>query len=206
VSARDLAGEAIRWAWERATLLGAIRAGDHRARRFAAFGDQSVICFPVVALFGEGSIRMGTGSVIGPYASLSAGIDPDQALERDDVVSIGDHTVIGKGSGIVAHERVEIGDHVWTGPHVYVTDANHGYEDLSEPIGRQFAPSRPVRICDGAWLGTGALVLPGAVVGRHVVVGAGAVVTGAIPDYSVAVGNPARVVRRYREGEGWGPP
>ena len=46
-------------------------------------------------------------------------------------------------------------------------------------------------------------MLGGASIGAHVVVGAGAVVTGDIPDYSVAVGNPARVIRRYLTGEGW---
>jgi len=46
-------------------------------------------------------------------------------------------------------------------------------------------------------------VLPGASIGRHVVVGAGSVVTGDLPDFSVAVGNPARVIRRYEPGQGW---
>jgi acetyltransferase-like isoleucine patch superfamily enzyme len=60
-----------------------------------------------------------------------------------------------------------------------------------------------VRIGAGAWLGHGTIVLPGATIGRHVVVGAGAVVTGDLPDFCVAIGNPARVVKRYVTGEGW---
>jgi acetyltransferase-like isoleucine patch superfamily enzyme len=52
-----------------------------------------------------------------------------------------------------------------------------------------------VSIGDGSWLGHGTVVLPGAQIGRHVVIGANSVVTGSIPDYSVAVGAPARVVR-----------
>ena len=118
-------------------------------------------------------------------------------------VRIGEGVLIGRGSGIVAHESVEIGDGVYTGHHVYITDANHGYEDTSETIGRQFGAPRPVKVGAGSWLGHGSIVLPGAEVGRHVVVGAGAVVTGALPDFSVAVGNPARVIRRYVTGEGW---
>jgi acetyltransferase-like isoleucine patch superfamily enzyme len=86
---------------------------------------------------------------------------------------------------------------------VYISDANHGYVDRDEPVGRQFAAPRPVRVGSGSWLGHGALVLGGATIGDHVVVGAGAVVTGDLPDYSVAVGNPARVIRRYVTGEGW---
>jgi acetyltransferase-like isoleucine patch superfamily enzyme len=141
--------------------------------------------------------------MVGPYSSLSAGVAPGHVPDRDPVIEIGDRTVIGKGSGIVGHREIVIGDDVWTGHHVYITDANHGYEDVHTAIGMQFAAPRPVHIGSGSWLGHGALVLPGSKIGRHVVVGAGAVVTGELPDFSVAVGNPARVIRRYVLGEGW---
>ncbi len=186
--------------WEQVVRLGAIRPGSRRAARFGAFGPKTVVCFPMAALFGERYIRLGEGSVIGPYSSLSAGIGPGQVLEHECVVRIGDRCVIGKGSAIVGQASVEIGDDVWTGPHVYVTDANHGYEDVTAPIGLQFAATRPVRIGAGSWLGAGVVVIPGTTIGCHVVVGAGAVVAGDLPDYSVAVGNPARVVRRYVNG------
>lgn len=193
--------DSIAAAWERVVRFGAIKPGGRRARRFGAFGPETVVCFPMAALFGERYIRLGRGSVIGPYSTLSAGVGPGQALDHEWVVRIGDRCVIGKGSAIVGHASVEIDDDVWTGPHVYVTDANHGYEDVTAPIGRQFAATRPVRIGAGSWLGAGVVVLPGATIGRHVVVGAGAVVAGTLPDNSVAVGNPARVVRRFVEGE-----
>jgi acetyltransferase-like isoleucine patch superfamily enzyme len=60
-----------------------------------------------------------------------------------------------------------------------------------------------VTIGAASWLGHGAIVLPGSTIGRHVVVGAGSVVTGDLPDFCVAVGNPARVIRRYVDGQGW---
>jgi acetyltransferase-like isoleucine patch superfamily enzyme len=60
-----------------------------------------------------------------------------------------------------------------------------------------------VRVGAGSWLGHATVVLPGADIGRNVAVGAGSVVTGHLPDFSVAVGNPARVIRQYVEGEGW---
>lgn len=195
-------GDLVQSGWSLAVDIGTIRPGHRRARRFARFGERSAICFPVAALFGEASIEVGDGCIIGPYATLSAGISPEQELDGP-VVTIGDRCVIGKGSGVVGHQRVVIGDDVWTGHHVYVSDANHGYADPVEPVGRQFAAPRPVRVGSGSWLGHGALILGGANVGEHVVVGAGAVVTGDLPDYSVAVGNPARVIRRYLTGEGW---
>jgi acetyltransferase-like isoleucine patch superfamily enzyme len=181
----------------------AIRPDGRRARRFRSFGAGSAICFPVVALFGERYITVGAGTVIGPYVSLSAGVSPAHELGDRSVVTIGDRCLIGKGSGIVGHDAIDIGDDVFTGHNVYITDASHGYEDPDVPIGRQFGDPRPVRIGAGSWLGHGTIVLPGASIGRHVVVGAGSVVTGDLPDFSVAVGNPARVIRRYRTGKGW---
>jgi acetyltransferase-like isoleucine patch superfamily enzyme len=201
--AQVAAGEAIRVGWEQITRLGTIGPRSRRARRFRRFGDGSAICFPVAALYGEEYIEVGEGCIIGPYSSLSAGVMPGHVIDHSPVVRIGDRVLLGKGSGIVGHHTVEIGDDVFTGHHVYITDANHGYDDLSLPIGRQFAPTRPVRIGSGSWLGHGTVVLPGADIGRNVAVGAGSVVTGALPDFSVAVGNPARVIRRYVEGEGW---
>jgi len=193
---RRWVGDLIDGAWDTLQDWGRIRPDSARARRFRAFGAGSVICFPVSAMFGERYIEVGAGTIIGPYASLSAGVSPAHELGDTAVVSIGNRCLIGKGTGIVGHHRIEIGDDVFTGHHVYITDANHGYEDPTLPIGRQFAPSRPVRVGAGSWLGHGAIVLPGVTIGAHVVVGAGSVVTGDLPDFSVAVGNPARVVRR----------
>jgi acetyltransferase-like isoleucine patch superfamily enzyme len=193
--------------WELLTRRAAIGASSRRGRRFARIGPKTAICFPVAALFGERYIEIGDGCIIGPYVGLSAGVSPEHEIpaeERDGpVVRIGDRTVIGRGSSVVGHRHVRIGDDVWTGPNVYISDANHGYEDVSLPIGLQFAAPRPVTIGDGAWLGTNAVVLPGASVGRHVVVGAGSVVTTELPDFCVAVGNPARVIRRYDPDRGW---
>jgi acetyltransferase-like isoleucine patch superfamily enzyme len=92
---------------------------------------------------------------------------------------------------------------VFTGPYVYITDQNHGYDDPDMPIGRQMPLNAAVRIGSGSWLGAGAVVLPGACIGRNVVVAAGSVVRGAIPDRCVVAGVPARVVRQYQPGEGW---
>lgn len=201
--ARHLGGAALRGVWDRASRWATIGPRSRRARRFRAFGDGSAICFPITALFGERYIAIGAHTIIGPYASVSAGVSPSHELDVHEVVTIGDRCLIGKGSGIVGHERVVIGDDVFTGHHVYITDANHGYEDPDLPIGQQFAPPRPVSIGEGSWLGHGSIVLPGASIGRHVVVGAGSVVTGDLPDHCVAVGNPARVIRRYLPGQGW---
>jgi acetyltransferase-like isoleucine patch superfamily enzyme len=200
---RRVAGALVRAGWERAARWGAIGPRSRRARRFRSFGEGSAICFPVAALYGERYISLGEGTMLGPYITLSAGVSPEHELGDVEIVSIGDRCLIGRGSGVVAHERVVIGDDVFTGHHVYITDANHGYEDVTVPPSQQFAASRPVVIGDASWLGHGTIVLPGVTIGRHVVVGAGSVVTDDLPDRCVAVGNPARVIRRYVEGQGW---
>jgi acetyltransferase-like isoleucine patch superfamily enzyme len=200
-----LAGEVLQRAYETAQRVGSIGPDHRRARRFGAFGSGSAICFPVTALYGERYIRIGANTIIGPHVTLSAGIAPSHELARGTAVSIGSGCLIGRGSGIVAHESIEIGDDVFTGHHIYVTDANHGYEDVTVPVGRQFGEARPVSIGSGSWLGHGAIVLPGSRIGEHVVVGAGSVVTGELPDYCVAVGTPARVIRRYEPDRGWFP-
>lgn len=197
------AGEGVHRAWELAVELGAIGPDTARGRRFGSFGDGSVICFPPNTIFNERYIHIGSGTMIGPQATLSAGMVPGQECLHDAVVRIGDRCLIGKGSGVVGHFEIVIGDDVWTGHHVYVTDQNHDYRDVDLPISRQSMPERTVRIGDGSWLGHGTVVLPGSNIGKHVVVGANSVVTGDLPDYCVAVGSPAKVIRRYDPERGW---
>ncbi|MEZ5221577.1 MAG: DapH/DapD/GlmU-related protein [Ilumatobacteraceae bacterium] len=199
----DLAGEAIRSVRDTVSRWAAIGPNSPTGRRFGEFGQGSIICFPTNTIFNERYIRIGRDTMIGPHATLSAGMVPGQDCISDPVVRIGDRCLIGKGSGIVGHFSIEIGDDVWTGHHVYVTDQNHGYADVTVPISRQTMPERSVRIGNGSWIGHGSVVLPGATIGEHVTIGANSVVTGEIPSFSVAVGNPATVIRRHVEGEGW---
>jgi acetyltransferase-like isoleucine patch superfamily enzyme len=144
----------------------------------------------------EQFIHIGDHTMLGPGITLSAGMVPGQQCLSDRVVVIGDRCLIGRGSGIVGHLQIEIGDDVWTGHHVYITDQNHGYEDLSIPVSQQTQPERPVIIGNGSWIGHGAVVLPGVTIGEHAVIGANSVVTSDVPAYCVAVGAPARVVRQ----------
>lgn len=198
-----LGGEWVRRGWALACRVGSIGPSDRAGKLFGRFGEGSIICFPHNTIFNERYIHIGTGTMIGPQVTLSAGMVPGQACLSDPVVRIGDRCLIGKGSGIVGHFGIEIGNDVWTGHHVYITDQNHGYEDITRPISQQSQPERAVTIGDGSWLGYGTVVLPGATIGKHVTIGANSVVTGHIPDYSVAVGSPAKVIRRYVDGEGW---
>jgi acetyltransferase-like isoleucine patch superfamily enzyme len=198
-----ITGDVIHAAWNMASKFGAVGPRHRRARPFARFGEGSMIGFPPTVIFGEERIEIGAGTAIGPLASISAGMPSQAGMRGDPIITIGDRCTLGKGIGIVGHERIEIGDDIWTGHYVYITDQNHGYENVDLPIGTQMWKNEPVSIGAGSWLGHGAIVLPGSHIGRNVVIAAGAVVAGIdVPDYSVVAGVPARVVRRY-SGDRW---
>jgi carbonic anhydrase/acetyltransferase-like protein (isoleucine patch superfamily) len=205
-----VANEVIQWGWARLRVAGAIAPGTAAAERFGSFGEGSVIAFPTATLYGERQIHIGAGSMVSTWITLAAGYAPTQTTVPQRALVIGDRCVIGMRSGIVAHESVTIGDDVWFGQEVYVTDANHGYTDPDTPIGNQLGPHAPVSIGDGSWIGHGSVLLPGTRIGRNVVVAAGSVVRGEVPDHCVIGGVPAKVIRRLVPGEGWirpeGPP
>ena len=73
----------------------------------------------------------------------------------------------------------------------------HNYEDIQEPIMNQGGYKKPVIIGDGSWIGINTTILQGSTIGRNSVVGAGSVVKGKFPDYSVIAGNPARIIKRF---------
>jgi acetyltransferase-like isoleucine patch superfamily enzyme len=202
---RHALAAALHWSRAWAADVGAIGSGDPRARRFGAFGWGSCLVFPQGTIYNERYIHIGDGTIVGPGTCLTAGMAPGQAMASDPVVRIGDRCVIGRGSHVVGHWSIDIGDDIQTGPYVYITDQNHSYTDPDVPIGLQWPVEAPVRIGSGSWLGANVVVLPGADIGAHVVVAAGSVVRGTIPDHSVAAGVPAQVIRRWEPAEGWLP-
>jgi acetyltransferase-like isoleucine patch superfamily enzyme len=200
---RAVVAGVIQAAWRRMQQAGTVTAESPAGRRFAAFGPGSLMAFPTGAVYGEHWIEIGDVCMIAELVTLCAGMAPGQDLGPESLLRIGDRCVIGRGSHIVAHQSIEIGDDVFTGPYVYVTDQNHSYTDVDAPVGRQWPVNDSVRIGSGTWLGTGAVILPGADIGRNVVVAAGAVVRGSVPDYAVVGGVPARVLKEYVAGAGW---
>ena len=203
---RAVAWRLVHRLWRAAQQAGPITADTPAGQAFAAFGAGSMIAFPPGAVFGERWIEVGEGALIARDVTLCAGMVPGQDLGDKPVLRVGDRCVIGRGSHIVAHQSLEIGDDVYTGPYVYITDQNHGYTDPDTPIGQQWPSNTAVSIGAGSWLGAGAIILPGAQIGRNVVVAAGSVVRGVVPDRCVAAGVPAKVVREYIAGNGWSRP
>jgi len=95
--------------------------------------------------------------------------------------------------------QVTIGDNVMLGPKVGVYAVNHPIDPEIRATGLEHA--KPITIGDNVWIGGSSVVCPGAVIGSNVVIGAGSVVVGEIPDNVVAAGNPARVIRPVTEAD-----
>ena len=199
---RAMVGTIIRAVSARLNRVAAIGPNDPPAQAYKNFGIGSIINWPTGNMYGERWISIGCDTMISAHVTLSAGMVPDQHMLTDPVVSIGDRCLIGRGSAIVGHYRIDIGDDVYTGMNVYVTDQNHGYEDIKKPIGVQDPHDDPVVIGSGSRIGSGAVILPGARIGEHCVVAANSVVRGEFQPNSVIAGVPAKVVRTH-DGIKW---
>ncbi|WP_058041399.1 acyltransferase [Streptomyces roseifaciens] len=203
---RRAASSAVHRGWRWIQQAGAVTAERPGPYRFRRIGPATRLAFPLGTVFGERWIELGDHCIIGEQVTLTAGMMPGLDLGPDPVLRLGNGVVLGRGSHVVASQPVTFGDDVFCGPYVYVTSDNHSYDDPHQPIGRQWPRSAPVSIGSGSWLGTGAVILPGARLGRNVVVAAGSVVRGEVPDHAVVAGAPAKVVRRWEAATGWVPP
>lgn len=182
---------------------GAIQPGTDIAQSFGTFGAGSYISYPMATMYGASSIHLGEDTLVGRNCSLLVGYAPDDPDIPARGIVIGDRCVVGAGSTFTAHSSITLGDDVWLGQNVFISDASHGYQDPDTPIGLQLGRHQPVAVGSGTWIGHGAIILPGATIGRQVVVGAGSVVRGVVPDHSVVAGVPAQIVRRLDPDVGW---
>jgi acetyltransferase-like isoleucine patch superfamily enzyme len=110
-------------------------------------------------------------------------------------VVIGERSRIGISSVLIG--PVTIGNHVILAQNIVMSGLNHGYEDINTPINLQKCTTKEIVIDDETWIGANAVITAGVHIGKHCVIAAGSVVTKDIPAYSVVVGNPARVIKRY---------
>lgn len=124
--------------------------------------------------------------------------DPPPGTEP--LIKIGNQCSIAGACTITAAQSVTIESKVLMARNVYISDHTHAHDSRKVPILDQgIAGIKPVRICEGAWLGQGVVVCPGVTIGRNSVIGANSVVRHDVPDFCVAVGVPARVIRQIDE-------
>ncbi len=168
--------------WKNTDRLGPDIAGTHYRlyfknsgrnlckKKFKKFGKGAEFR-PGAYAFGCSKISLGDNVVIRPATMLFADIRPN-------------------GAEIVIEDNVLIG----SGVHFYVT--NHRFDDKTKPIIFQgHHDSKPIKVKTGSWIGANAVILPGVTIGQNAVIGAGSIVTKDIPDFSIAVGNPAKVIK-----------
>lgn len=137
-------------------------------------------------VFPFNEFRLGAGSVIEDFSTINNGVGN---------VIIGNKTFIGMSNVIIG--PVTIGNNVIFAQNIVVSGLNHGYEDVNIPPYLQKTTSKLITIGDDVWIGANCVVTAGTKIGKHCVIGAGSVVTKDIPDFSVAVGNPAKVIKVY---------
>lgn len=132
------------------------------------------------------SFYLGDESTIEDFCTVNNGVGP---------VHIGARTRIGLGSVLIG--PVSIGNDVRIAQNVVLSGLNHSYEDITKPISQQGVTTKPIAIADETWVGANVFVSAGVSIGRHCVIAGGSVVTKDVPDYSIVVGNPGKVIKQY---------
>ena len=130
--------------------------------------------------------EIGEYSMIEDFSTINNGVGP---------VIIGDHTLIGMSNVIIG--PVTIGNHIIFAQNIVVSALNHNYEDVNIPIVDQNVTTLPITIHDDCWIGANSIITAGVTIGKHAIIGGGSVVTKDVPPFSVVVGNPARVIKKY---------
>lgn len=132
-------------------------------------------------------------------ARCGKNVNFEQYAAFNPELEIGDRSGVGQSANLSGH--IVIGNDVMMGPYCTMMTYSHKHDSLDIPMDQQgFEPERVKYIGDDVWIGRNVIVLPGANIGSHCIVGAGAVVTKDVPDYAIVGGVPAKVIRYRNEG------
>ncbi len=161
---------------------------------FKYFGNNSIIKFPFI-IFGKRYISIGNNVFIAENSGISVVKTYNGKIP---LFEIGDNVSIGSNVFVTCIDKIKIENNVLISSRVFIGDNIHAYRDISRPIIEQGLEERgDVLIKEGAFLGINAIIMPGVTIGKNSVVGAGTVVTHNIPDFSVVVGNPGKIIKKY---------
>ncbi|WP_158999118.1 acyltransferase [Pigmentibacter ruber] len=179
------------------TKLIYILSQKHYKSMLFSFGNSSHIVFPAEITENKG-LSIGNHVIIKSNSWLNCRYLP---LTNTPSLVIQDGCYLGRFIHINAFQDVLIEKNVLIADRVHISDATHYYDKLDIPIIKQGAGFvAPVKLLEGCWIGVGAVILPGVTIGKHAIIGANAVVTKSIPDYAVAGGVPAKIIK-FRESK-----
>lgn len=164
-------------------------------RKFKHFGKRSILIKPG-RLTGKKAIYIGNHVTVLQHCRMEAVTDW-RGEKFQPGIYIGDRTQIGQNFHLAAAQRVEIGTDVTISGNVLITDLDHQYQEPGKGIHKQDISTKATKIGDCSFIGFGAVIQAGTVLGKQCVVGSNAVVRGVFDDYCVIVGAPARVVKKY---------
>lgn len=168
-----------------------------KCNQFKHFGKDSLIA-PGVKLHAPKYITVGKGSSILSHCIIEA--YPTNTHKPQ--LKIGNNVSLGEYSHITCANKITIGDGVLTGRFVLITDNSHGNNtkevaDIA-PLARVVHSNGPVYIGENVWIGDKVTILPNVTIGKGCIIAANAVVTKDIPEYSVAAGIPAKVIKTIK--------
>ena len=159
--------------------------------QYISLGDGTTICDDVTLIArGEGGITLGGHVTINDRVYL------DTERPDDGYILVGDDVYIGTGTTLIGHRGLEIGDHCLLAQNITLTPSSHIYDDPDRNIIEQGGHCEKVTIGRDTYIGMRCTVMYSGNIGEGCVIGAGSVVVKPIPDYSVAVGCPAKVIKK----------
>lgn len=175
------------------------REESNMRRGLGSCGNGANIQYPFTISHSE-LIKLGAGSVILKDCRMQ--VYPE-LTGVNATISIGGGSFICYRFCVLAGADVNIGRNCSIASDVTIVSENHGMDpSVEQPYGMQPLTIAPVSIGDGCWIGDKVIILPGVTIGKRCVIGAGSVVTKDIDDFCIAVGNPAKVIKRYDLNEG----
>jgi abequosyltransferase len=161
---------------------------------FGSYG-KDVYIEPGVVINRPRYMHIGDRTFIKQHTNIN--IHPADKKSKEGMLFLGKHVTISQGCIISVFNRIVLEDEVGMAPYGCILDNTRKPTDVTRPLQEQDLEVGFVHIGEGSWLGYNVIVLPNVTIGKHCIIGALSVVKKDIPPYSMAVGSPARVVKRF---------
>lgn len=162
---------------------------------YKQFGKKSIIYKPLF-ITGKKYISIGKNVTIRNNARIEC-ISKWNQKQYDPLITIGDNTIFEQDSHIISNAKLEIGANCLFSARVFITTCEHNYNKIGVPIIQQDLSDQSVSIGNNCFIGMDAKIFPGVKIGENVIIGSNAIVMEDIPSFSVAIGAPAKVIKKY---------